>query len=259
MKERQSETRETLDRKPLVVGMVGCLASGKTTLAKELGSRWCLSPIEENYPENPYLEKFYENPSEFSFRSQVFFLTSKIEQLQKIDKSQVNLIDPSLTMDFLYAKTHFKMGWMRAHEWNLYQNLYYAFTSKDNLTYPDMHIVVTLGSGTEALNELEERIEERNRPYEKWILKNYPEYLIKLNESVDEWIQSDDSKSCKFIANTSSTNPSGNVERLANRIESHICARFTSNKFVLPDIQPIPNNYYDFFPGGGSESQRFTR
>ncbi len=97
---------EVLNRQPLVIGAIGCLASGKTTLITELGRRWNLTPVEEKYPDNPFLAKFYEEPAEYSYKSQTFFLLSKVKQLKEIDRTKVNLIDPALTMDFLYAKTH---------------------------------------------------------------------------------------------------------------------------------------------------------
>lgn len=247
---------ERFQKVGLVVGMVGCLASGKTTLSTELGKRWGLTPVEENYPKNPFLEKFYANPSEFSFRSQVFFLTSKVEQLQKIDRTGASLIDPSLTMDFLYAKTHHKMGWMNDNEWRLYQDLFYALSKKETLPYPDMHIVVTTNQ-----EDLQKRVIERNRPYEMWILKNYPDYLRHLSESVDEWSKTDQKGTYMFIANTSGDNPEENVEQLASRIESHILVQFgMKNNFVLPNIKPAYNTQgQDLFPGGVSESLRFAR
>lgn len=248
--------KEVLSQKPLVIGMVGCLASGKTTLSKELGRRWGINPIEEAYPANPFLEKFYEDPPEYSLKSQVFFLTSKIEQLEKIKNVEASLIDPSLTMDYLYAKTHYKMGWMNHNEWNLYQNLFYALSGKDNLPYPDMHIVVVADQ-----KDLEKRIVERDRPYEMWILKKYPQYLKNLSESVDEWVKESRGENYTFIANTSAEGQSSDVEGLANRIESHIQVRFAlKGNYVLPKIKPPLNSRgEDSFPGKDGDSLRFIR
>lgn len=250
------EGKETLERRPLVLGLVGCLASGKTTLSEELARRWGIKPVEEKYPANPFLEEFYENPPEYSFNSQVFFLTSKVEQLKGIDRNKVTLIDPSLTMDFIYAKTHFKMGWMNGNEWNLYQNLFFTLANKDSLVYPDIHIIVTADQ-----SELKQRIVDRGRKYEMWILKNYPEYLERLSESVNEWGAKEEKGSYKFIANTSAGGLSGSVDGLANRIESHVCKEFGINtKLILPNIKPVLlTGSHDIYPGSGSESARFMR
>lgn len=248
------ENKERIEKKPLVIGMVGCLASGKSTLSAELGGRWGIKPIEENYPANPFLEKFYENPPEFSFRSQIFFLTSKVEQLKVVETDKVSLFDPGLTMDFLYAKTHHKMGWMNDGEWNLYQNVFYALSGKGSLPYPDMHIVVIANQ-----EDLRRRIIDRGRGYERWILENYPEYLENLVESVDEWSRKEEKNAYKFIANTSLEGYSGSVEALANRIESHIRLKFGPNSnYTLPNIHPSKISHIeDIFPG--SNSARFRR
>ncbi len=245
---QEIERRETLEKRPLVIGLVGCLASGKTTLSEELGQRWGIMPIQENYPANPFLEKFYEDPPEYSFKSQIFFLTSKVNQLKSIDRNKVALIDPALNMDFIYAKTHFKMGWMSENEWNLYQNVFYAIT-KRNLPYPNMHIIVTADQ-----SDLKQRIIQRDRKYEMWILKNYPEYLEKLTESVDEWGEKEEKNSYKFIANTSGTGVSSGVHQIADRIESYICREFGADaKFKLPNISPPELSVnYDHTPGLGS-------
>lgn len=250
------EQKELIEKKPLIVGMLGCLASGKTTISKELGARWGIEPIEEKFPLNPFLEKFYENPSEFSFRSQMFFLTSKVEQLKGVEKNKVSVFDPGLTMDFLYAKTHYKMGWMNNGEWNLYQDVFYALSGKGNLPYPDMHIVVIANQ-----EDLRRRIIDRGRGYERWILENYPDYLEKLVESVDEWSRKEEKDSYKFVANTSLGGFSGSVEALANRIESHICLKFgLDSDYTLPHIHPPKITHAsDIFPGGGSESARLAR
>jgi len=250
------EGKEKPGKRPLVVGLVGCLASGKTTLSNELGKRWGITPVEEKYPENPFLAKFYENPPEFSFRSQMNFLISKVEQLKSIDGSGVCLIDPSLDMDFIYAKTHFKMGWMNENEWNLYQNVFFTLSGKQDLASPDIHVIVTADQA-----DLKKRIADRGRKYEMWILKNYPEYLERLSESVQEWGSKNGEKSYIFIANTSAGGSTGDVTLLANRVESHICKEFgIDGKLVLPNIRPIPvSDTHDLFPGMGSESRRLKR
>lgn len=248
------ENKERIEKKPLVIGMVGCLASGKTTLSKELGSRWGMEPIEEKFPENPFLAKFYENPTEFSFRSQMFFLTSKVEQLKGVEKNKVALFDPGLTMDFLYAKTHHMMGWMNDGEWNLYQDVFYALSRSGSLLYPDMHIVVIANQ-----EDLRKRIVDRGRKYERWILENYPEYLEKLVKSVDDWSRNENKHSFVFVADTSLENGSCGVEFLANRIESHIRLKFGfDSNYTLPNIHPSKITHIDdIFPG--SNSARFRR
>ena len=39
----------------------GAIGVGKTSLAEILADRWKATLIEENFSENPFLEKFYQN------------------------------------------------------------------------------------------------------------------------------------------------------------------------------------------------------
>jgi deoxyadenosine/deoxycytidine kinase len=264
------ERKETLEKRPLVIGLVGCIASGKTTLSEELGRRWGTKPTEEDYPANPFLKDFYDNLSEhgyneYSFKSQTFFLTSKIQLLKTIDRSKVSLLDPELPMDYIYAHTHFKMDWMDKGEWNLYQDLFNTYThpyedgdrDREKLVYSDMHIIVMANQ-----SDLEQRIIKRNREYEMRILEKCPKYLTRLSESVSEWGQLKENGTYKLPINTSLPGSLfDNVQYLADRIESHICREFGgSGKFKLPNITPPELSVnFDHTPGLGSMAARLHR
>ncbi|MBR6379939.1 MAG: deoxynucleoside kinase [Fibrobacter sp.] len=51
----------------------GVIGVGKTTLARIIAERWNAFCIEENFAENPFLEKFYENKEAYAFQTQLFF------------------------------------------------------------------------------------------------------------------------------------------------------------------------------------------
>jgi deoxyadenosine/deoxycytidine kinase len=221
-----------------------------------LGNRWGITPIEENYPENPYLVQFYENLSssgynQFSFKSEIFFLTEKVKQLKNGGK----IIDPALSMDLLYAKTHHKMGWMDGYEFELYKDTLESLSIEKDIAYPDIHIIVRAGQ-----EDLARRIVKRNRKYEMLILENCPEYLIGLSEAVDKWAGEKDDKTFKLILDTSATTTFSDVQSLAERVERHIAARFL-DKFELPNFPASISQYKDcdFVPGIASDSARLRR
>ena len=60
----------------------GVIGVGKTTLARIIAERWNAFCIEENFAENPFLEKFYENKEAYAFQTQLFFLLDRHKQLQ---------------------------------------------------------------------------------------------------------------------------------------------------------------------------------
>lgn len=252
---------EQFQKPRLTIGMVGCIASGKTTVSRELGKRWGMEPIEEKHEENPFLEEFYDNLTgsgynDYSFKSQTHFLISKFNQLKDVDRTKVSIIDPSLPMDFLFANTQYKLGFMNRHEWNLYQNLFYSLSSKAGLIYPDIHIITVADQ-----KDLKERIIKRGRKYELSILEKCPKYLEELTETVYEWAAKKENNSYKFIANTSGDNPDYNLKELVDRVETFICINFGGNSGLeLPKMQPPEIfNEVDFFSGAMGDSVRFLR
>ena len=78
--ERQSEYQESERRlRYPIIGVVGPLGSGKTTVAELLEINWNVPsfPVkrfEEQYPQNPYLESFYDNPRKYAYPNEIFFL-----------------------------------------------------------------------------------------------------------------------------------------------------------------------------------------
>ncbi len=163
---------------------MGSVASGKSTCARLLSQSWGARWIEEDFGENPFLEKFYKDPAEYSFRSQFWFLEKKVDQLSKLDSSMAEIIDPALEMDRLYAKTQHQMGWMNKDEWNLYQDWYDVLKEKKNISEPDIYFVVN------APNDiLYNRIQKRGRESEMWFLEdgNRRSYFEKLRSNVQRW------------------------------------------------------------------------
>lgn len=167
--------------RPIRIDLMGPVGAGKSTLASLLGERWQAPILTEDFGENPFLADFYADPKGFSFKSQMWFLDAKINQLKN---QQGCLIDPALDMDALYAKTHKLMGWMGEDDWNLYENARQTLIQVSNIQKPDMYLLVNANSRT-----LIQRIKERKRGYELQMLEKTPEYFIKLSQTVDAWAE----------------------------------------------------------------------
>ena len=69
------------------IAVEGAIGAGKSSLAKMLADKLNAKTILENFEDNPYLEKFYHSPAEYSFRTQVFFLVERYTQLQQLQQS----------------------------------------------------------------------------------------------------------------------------------------------------------------------------
>lgn len=212
-----SELKERLTEQPITFGVLGPIGAGKSTISKLLGERLGVPVIEERFSENPFLENFYANPKEWSYKSQTWFLTEKIKQLSELDFSRSQIIDPALEMDLIYAQTLHKIGFMEQREFNLYKDtfdgIYDYLKEEGKIKKPDIFLVVNAPSSV-----LEKRIRERGRPYELVMLRKYPSYLANLKRNVEMF------KGCQVCidAKDDSFTNQGNVSKLVEEIRKKL-------------------------------------
>lgn len=171
----------------LRVGVLGALGSGKTTVGKLLNEEWPKSAlVEENFGQNPFLAQFYENPHLWSFHSQMWFLVNKIKQLTGLKRRGVQIIDPPLEMDRLYALTQFQMGWMNKDEWDLYEKGRESLIEEKKIRPPDIYFAAVVPEEI-LLQRIARRAMQPERSFERWIMAEYPDYPVNLARNVSDW------------------------------------------------------------------------
>lgn len=144
----------------------GVIGAGKTTLARMIAERWNALCIEENYQENPFLEKFYENPEPYAFQTQLFFLMDRHKQLQN-SALQSDLFHDLLVSDYTYDKDQiFAAQNLSDSEYAMYEQV--AKSLDKDVPRPDL--VVYLQASVPTLLS---RIKARGRAMEKSIEGNY--------------------------------------------------------------------------------------
>ena len=62
----------------------GNIGAGKTTLAHLLSKHYNARLILEEFADNPFLPKFYENPDQFAFPLELFFPPPSIGRWQRV-------------------------------------------------------------------------------------------------------------------------------------------------------------------------------
>ena len=62
----------------------GNIGAGKTTLANLLSEKLNARLILEEFAENPFLPKFYQNPEQHAFPLELFFLAERYKQLKDL-------------------------------------------------------------------------------------------------------------------------------------------------------------------------------
>jgi deoxyguanosine kinase len=154
----------------------GPLGVGKTSLAHKLAERFNAQILLENIEDNPFLEKFYQNPKRYGFQIQIFFLLRRYQHSLELD--QKGLFKSAIITDYLFDKDRiFAKVNLDDKEFWLYEQMFQLL--KKRVPVPDL--VIFLQTKTEVLME---RIRKRNKDYEKPISFKY---LDEINQAFNDF------------------------------------------------------------------------
>lgn len=149
----------------------GNIGSGKTTLSKMLAERWGSRLMLEEFKDNPFLPKFYQNPKQHGFALELSFLAERYHQ-KRDELNKTDLFRPGVVCDYSFAKSLvFARINLDPDEFELYKNLFHII--HDRLPKPDL-LVFLHCSPEKSLGQ----IKKRGRDYEQEIK---PEYLASIN------------------------------------------------------------------------------
>lgn len=154
----------------------GIIGSGKTSLAQKLAQKLNSKLIEEEFENNPFLGKFYEDRRRFAFQTQMFFLVNRYKQQQQLN--QEDLFANYIVSDYMFNKDQiFAYLNLEGEELKLYENIFPLLERE--LRKPDL--VVYLQS---TVDRVMSNIKRRGRKIERWITRNY---LNELNEAYNDY------------------------------------------------------------------------
>ena len=154
----------------------GPIGVGKTTLARILADEFGARLVLEQVDENPFLRRFYDDPEQYAFQAQLFFLLTRYRQQQAL--AQQELFRQTIVSDYLFAKDQiFAQTNLSVDELALYRQLFQLLDAR--LPKPDL--VVYLQARTDVLLA---RLRKRAREYERRIT---PEYLQRIAEAYKEF------------------------------------------------------------------------
>jgi deoxyadenosine/deoxycytidine kinase len=154
---------------PRFIAVEGPIGVGKTSLTKRLADSFNYDVLLEKSDENPFLERFYHNPTQHALSTQLFFLFQRTQQIQDI--RQDDMFEPVRVADFLIDKDQlFAQQNLDADEYELYLNVYRHLT----IDAPIPDLVIYLQAPTEILLE---RIQRRGIEAEQFIDRSYLENL----------------------------------------------------------------------------------
>ncbi len=148
------------DKRKPIIGLLGLIGAGKSTLAYSLGEQMGLKVYKEDVSDNPLLPKFYDNMKKYSFPLQVNLLNQRFSQIQEITwRGKGGIQDRTIYEDTVFAKMLLNSGLM---ERDLYDTYIDLFNNMLNSTSRPSIIIYLYVTPEVAL----ERIHKRGREME---------------------------------------------------------------------------------------------
>ncbi len=144
----------------------GNIGAGKTTLATMIAKEYNAKLILERFADNPFLPKFYDDPSRYSFPLELSFLADRYRQLKE------ELVEQDLFRSFTVADYYFMKSLVFASqtlekdEFNLYRQIFHIIYG--SLPKPDLFVYLHVPP-----ERLLKNIAMRGREYEKSITADY--------------------------------------------------------------------------------------
>ncbi|MCB0731286.1 MAG: deoxynucleoside kinase [Ignavibacteriae bacterium] len=150
---------------PKYIAIEGVIGAGKTTLAKKISEKLSAKLVLEEFEENPFLEKFYDDRKRHAFQTQMFFLINRFKQQEQFN--QEDLFTDHVVSDYIFDKDQiFAYLNLSGEELKLYESIFPLL--KRDLRQFDLVIFLQA-----SVDRLIYNIKKRNRPIEKNLSRSY--------------------------------------------------------------------------------------
>jgi len=157
----------------------GNIGAGKTSFATRFAEECNARLILEQFEENSFLPKFYEDPARYAFPLELSFLADRYQQL-KTQFSTSDMFKSFTVADyFIFKSLIFASRNLEPLEYGLYGKLFAIVSSV--VPKPDLIVYLYLN-----LENLKKNIQKRGRPYEQNIQF---EYLDKIQTGYLEFLR----------------------------------------------------------------------
>lgn len=174
----QNFNDKTKNSKFSFIVIEGNIGAGKTSLSTLLAKKHNAQLIQEQFSDNPFLPKFYANPSKYSFQLEMSFLANRYRQLHK-ELNNRELFKTFTISDYYFTKSLiFSRQTLQDAEFQLYRQFFNIIYP--SLPKPDLYVYLHV-----EIEKLLSHINNRGRVYEKSISK---EYLIKIQKAYFDYM-----------------------------------------------------------------------
>jgi len=190
------------------VTIEGNIGSGKTTLSHLLSQHYNARLILEEFADNPFLPRFYENPKQYAFPLELFFMAERFKQLKDL-LQQKDLFQTVTVSDYLFTKCLlFAKVNLPEDEFRLYQRLFEIL--QQQVVMPDILIYLHA-----PVSKLQDNIRKRNRPYEQ---KIPDDYLFNIQQTYTHYIKQHNIKT--IFVDASNADFTGNPKHVKTIVEA---------------------------------------
>ncbi len=161
------------------IAIEGTIGAGKTSLATRISEQHNAKLILEQFEDNSFLPKFYNDPDKYAFPLEMSFLASRFQQL-KDQLSAQDLFKTFTISDYFINKSLiFASKTLQKDELALYARFFNIINA--SLPKPDLLVYLYLD-----VENLKRNIVKRGRSYEQEIENNY---LDKIQAGYFEYIR----------------------------------------------------------------------
>lgn len=147
------------------IAIEGVIGAGKTSLAKKLSEKLSAKLVLEEFENNPFLEKFYDDRKRYAFQAQMFFLINRFKQQEQFN--QEDLFSKYVVADYIFDKDQiFAYLNLSGEELKLYESIFPLL--KRDLRKFDLVIFLQA-----SVDRLIYNIKKRGRSVEKNLTRSY--------------------------------------------------------------------------------------
>jgi len=161
------------------IAIEGNIGAGKTSLATKIANDHNGRLILEQFDDNPFLAKFYDNPERYAFPLELSFLAERYQQLRTELSNQELFHDFTISDYFLNKSVIFARKTLNEDEYQLFFRLFNIMNA--NLPRPELLVHLYVNT-----HRLQTNIQMRGRSYEQ---KIPDDYLEKIQSSYFDYLK----------------------------------------------------------------------
>jgi deoxyadenosine/deoxycytidine kinase len=196
------------------IAIEGNIGAGKTSLAQKLSADFNAKLILEEFEDNSFLPKFYEDARRYAFPLEMSFLAARFNQLKKQLLEQ-DLFKQYTISDYIFPKCMlFSKVNLDDDEYDLYVKLFDIINQQ--LPQPDLLVYLH-----NPIEKLQWNITNRGRTYEQHIEDSY---LQQLSDAYLQYLHSNEHLRILLI-NCSSLDFVNNVDHYQN-LKALVCKEY---------------------------------